>query len=279
MSAGNHWRKLATYAGTGIVSAMDPKLHALLPRLRRYARAATGSVPAGDAAVAESLPGVAAALRELSDDNQAPGALHQRALHRALAALVRVLDTSRVVPLPVGGTVADAVAALPRDARHALLLTLIEGLREDEAAAVLGRTVEAIRQSLASARASLWPLQPARVLIIEDEPLVASHIASVVEELGHAVCGLAADETEAWLAARRTRPELILADLDLGAGGNGLEIARRIVANDDVPVVLVTGNPSAVSSAHALVVRKPYREAALRAAIGRALAGRHAAVP
>jgi CheY-like chemotaxis protein len=261
---------------------MDAKLHTMLPRLRRYARAATGSVAAGDAALAESLPGIAAALRENDDqanDGQAPGPLHRGALQRALAALVRVLDAPRVVPLPVGGTVADAVAALPRDARHALLLTLVEGLREDEAAAVLGRTVEAIRQSLASARATLWPLQPARVLIIEDEPLIASHIASVVEELGHAVCGLAADETEAWLAARRMRPELILADLDLGAGGNGLEIARRIVANDDVPVVLVTGDPSAVPSAHALVVRKPYREAALRAAIGRALAGRHAAVP
>jgi CheY-like chemotaxis protein/DNA-directed RNA polymerase specialized sigma24 family protein len=273
---------------------MDAKLHALLPRLRRYARAATGSVAAGDAAVAESLPGVVAALREPVGDGQAPEVLHREVLHRevlhrevlhrevlhrALAALVRVLDAPRVVPLPVGGTVADAVAALPRDARHALLLTLVEGLREDEAAAVLDRTVEAIRQSLASARVTLWPLQPARVLIIEDEPLIASHIASVVEELGHAVCGLAADETEAWLAARRMRPELILADLDLGAGGSGLDIARRIAANDDVPVVFVTGDPSAVPSAHALVVRKPYREAALRAAIGRALAGRHAAVP
>jgi CheY-like chemotaxis protein/DNA-directed RNA polymerase specialized sigma24 family protein len=256
---------------------MDPKLHSLLPRLRRYARAATGSVAAGDAALAESLPGVAAALLEPSDDSR--GRDGRGALQKALAALVRVLDAPRVVSLPVGGTVADAVAALPRDARHALLLTLVEGLREDEAALVLDRTVEGVRQSLASARSALWPLQPARVLIIEDEPLVASHIASVVEELGHAVCGLAADETEAWLAARRMRPELILADLDLGAGGSGLAIARRIVANDDVPVVFVTGDPSAIPSTRALVVRKPYREAALRAAIGRALAGRHAAIP
>lgn len=247
---------------------MEAEFRALLPRLRRYARAATGGREAGDAALAEALPRVAAALARL-DDLRPP-------MHRAFAALIAALDARRIVALPLGGTVAHTVAALPPEQRHALLLVMLEGMPADEACAVLGTTPDSLARDLDAARTTLRPLRPARVMIIEDEPLVATHIAAVVEELGHDVCAMAADESEAWLAARRVHPQLILADLDLGAGGSGLAVALRIAANDDdVSVVYVTGDPSPLPD-HALVVRKPYRETALRVAIGRALAARHA---
>lgn len=248
-------------------------LRSLLPALRRYARAATGHAAAGEAVLEAALPGIIAAC-----DPDAAAAEDTRPLRwRALAALIVALGRARVVPLPVGGTLGDVVASLPPQQRHSLLLTSLEELSHEAAGTILGMPPAEVAQQAAAARAALRSLAPARVMIIEDEPLIADDLAAVVEALGHAVCATAAEEAEACRAAREHRPELLLADLRLGGGGSGLSAARRIAADAPagVGVVFVTGHPELLAEERdVVVVRKPYQETALRAAIGRALASR-----
>ena len=59
------------------------------------------------------------------------------------------------------------------------------------------------------------------VLIIEDEPLIAHDLRSIVEELGHSVVGMARTHREALAAMEKARPGLILADIQLADGSSG----------------------------------------------------------
>lgn len=92
------------------------------------------------------------------------------------------------------------------------------------------------------------PGRAARVLIVEDEQIIAWLLAELVEGLGYEVCGSAADEDEAVRLARETRPDLILMDVRLRAAGDGVRAAEAIRAfQPAVPVVFCTafaGDPA-----------------------------------
>lgn len=227
-----------------------------LPRLRRYARAAAGSAAVGDAALAACLPGLAA-LPPGTDPA------------RLLATLITQLDETPLRAFRPSGTLGDAIARLPRLPRHALLLTTLEGMTEIEAAALLGETPAAITRANGIARDALRAFRPARVLIIGDD---GGGVARVVRELGHSICAKVANEDAAWQAVRRTRPDLVVVEETLADGGSGVEAVARIAANDAVPVVLI-GSDELQGHGYPLV-RQPWRDTALREAIGRALRGR-----
>ena len=71
----------------------------------------------------------------------------------------------------------------------------------------------------------------ANILIIEDEPVIASDIEALVRELGHTVLDVAATHNEAIDSVARKRPGLVLADIRLadGSSGHDAEIGRAHV--------------------------------------------------
>jgi CheY-like chemotaxis protein len=81
----------------------------------------------------------------------------------------------------------------------------------------------------------------ASVLIIEDEHVIAMDLARIVEEMGHHLCGTASREKEAIDLAERTRPNLVLADIQLKDGDSGIQAVREILRRIDAPVIFVTG--------------------------------------
>ncbi|MCC7281055.1 MAG: response regulator [Acetobacteraceae bacterium] len=257
--------------------AMESMIEAIsrhLPMLRRFARAAVGGQAAGDALVRESMPALVAA----AGGGWAPGIADLRGA--LFAALVTTIRNSTIVafPSPAGAPLSQALATLAPAERDALLLTTLEGFSEAEAAAILSATQAAVRDWIAQAREVLRRLEPARVLIIEDDDLIAEAMARVVTTMGHSVVHRAIAETEALVAARASAPHLVLADIQLGEGGDGLNAAQAIVAESPVPVIFVTGFPERLLTGEApepaFVVSKPYREETLRTAIGQALATR-----
>jgi CheY-like chemotaxis protein len=111
-----------------------------------------------------------------------------------------------------------------------------------------------------------------RVLIVEDEAIVALDLEFLVETMGHEVCGWAARVDDAVRISRETKPDLVLMDVRLADGGCGLDAARAISAELTVRVVFVTGNADVVETAAlpfrpAGVIPKPLTEPALRRAM------------
>ena len=80
-----------------------------------------------------------------------------------------------------------------------------------------------------------------KILIVEDEALIALNIRDVLEDYGHQVVEIADDEPSALLAATHYRPDLALVDMRLAGGDSGMEVARKISAMG-VAVIFATGN-------------------------------------
>jgi two-component system, response regulator PdtaR len=124
----------------------------------------------------------------------------------------------------------------------------------------------------------------ARILIVEDEMLVACEVEAVLGDLGHEVVGIAPDlDTAMELAAQPI--DLALVDLNLRDGMTGPEIGKRLCEIGNVAVLFVTANPRLLGEgiAGAIgVLTKPTDEAAVKSAVDYALrlkAGDQSVVP
>ena len=98
-----------------------------------------------------------------------------------------------------------------------------------------------------------------RVLIVEDDPIVAATLEAVLTDAGFDVCGVEATERDAILTADQTRPHLAVVDVVL-AVGDGRVVARELA--DRYQTIVVMATAAEVSSLQgigaAAVVPKPY---------------------
>jgi CheY-like chemotaxis protein len=172
-------------------------------------------------------------------------------------------------------TVEQRLQALQPDNREALLLTAIEDFTIEEAATILDSTVGDVREDIAAALRAIDRDLESRVLIIEDEAIIALDLENLVHELGHRVVGIATTRDDAVRMARQRRPELILADIKLADGSSGVDAATAIVKEMDVPVVFITAYPEFLLTGQrpepTYLVTKPFSRDTVRATIGQAL--------
>jgi CheY-like chemotaxis protein len=82
-----------------------------------------------------------------------------------------------------------------------------------------------------------------RILVVDDESLISMALNDQLEYLGHQVVGTASSAGEAVSLAAELRPDLILMDVYLGGGMDGLDAAARINEVASVPIVILTGFP------------------------------------
>ncbi|NMJ43520.1 response regulator [Roseomonas sp. JC162] len=229
-------------------AAPQAELLRALPYARRFARAATGDRDRGDALVA-------AALRA-----PLPSLPPRLALYAAVA---------RAAPSRPDET------GLATPQRHMLLLTALEDLAVEDAAAVLDLTAEQAAAELQNGRDALRGVASTEILVIEDEPIIALDLRRLVEACGHKVVGVAATEADAVRKATQLRPGLILADINLGRGGDGSAAVARIQSGMEVPVIFVTAYPERLLTAEgvepAFVVSKPFEPLALAIAVYQAV--------
>ena len=111
---------------------------------------------------------------------------------------------------------------------------------------------------------------PTRVLIIEDEPLIVLDLKAILTELDCEVCAVAGTAEEALTAARRDRPDLILADIRLPGEVDGIDAVKAIQAQRPTPVLFVTGNWRELRDRglpDAMAIGKPFLPSVLRQAI------------
>lgn len=110
-----------------------------------------------------------------------------------------------------------------------------------------------------------------RVLIVEDESIVAMEIQDHLEALGWEVCAIAATGPDAVRQAEVGRPDLILMDITLRGSMTGLEAAEKIRAERVTPIIFLTATVDDKNIARILALdlkvvflSKPFAEHELR---------------
>jgi CheY-like chemotaxis protein len=81
----------------------------------------------------------------------------------------------------------------------------------------------------------------ARILVVEDEAIIAFCLQETLTRLGYDVVGVIAFGEEALQKVSETPPDLVLMDVQLAGDMDGIEAAAEIQAQFDVPVVYLTG--------------------------------------
>ena len=113
------------------------------------------------------------------------------------------------------------------------------------------------------------------VLIIEDETFIAMDIEALVESLGHKVIGIARTHSEAIALAKKKRPGLILADIQLADGSSGLDAVNELLGTFEVPVIFITAYPERFLTGQrpepAFLIAKPFQLAVVSAVVSQAL--------
>jgi len=227
-----------------------------LPFARRYARALAGSQTQGDVLVAS-------AVKHLLADT--PTDISPR--HSLYRLVTRSFEASNGTP--EGG--------LSLNQRVLLLLTALEELPLSVAADILEIGLEVAEREIAQAHAGLRKVAQTSVLIIEDEPIIAMDIQDLVEQCGHHVAGVAHNEADAVALAEKHKPGLILADINLGHGEDGMHAVNRIMRTHKAPVIFVTAYPerllTGATEEPPFVITKPFEPLTLAITTYQAVTG------
>ena len=261
-------------------------LAAHLPFLRRHARALTGSQEHGDALVAATLEAIVADRALLPDSVSARLALFKAFQGVWMASPQAQARGANGVPATDTGPAAMAsarLAAIMPAARQALLLAAMEGFTEASVGYLIERDVHAVHALIEDALAEIARQTRTRVLIIEDEPIIAMDIETIVADLGHGVMGIASTHREAMAMMAAEAPGLVLADIQLRDGSSGIDSVRQILAHNPVPAIFITGFPERLLTGErpepTFLITKPFQAASVRAAIGQALFFNSTAAP
>jgi DNA-directed RNA polymerase specialized sigma24 family protein len=243
-----------------------------IPLLRRYARALTGSQASGDAYVAAALESL---LADPSTFNRAADPREEiyRLFSRVWNAMPLNGGASERRPVPaLSDRRLESLTPLPR---QAFLLTAVEGFLPDNAARILGVDDEEFERLIEMAGREIAAQVASTVAIIEDEPLIAMDLETLVEGLGHKVAGLARTRAEAVALAKATRPGLVLADIRLADGSSGLDAVNDILESFGVPVIFITAYPESLLTGQkpepAFLISKPFRAETVKAIVSQAL--------
>ncbi len=244
----------------------------LLPFLRRYARALTGSQKTGDRYAAMTLESLLVD-RSIFEDASSPKIALFGTFHRIWISLGE--------PIQNDGTGLTHMALshlenLTANTREALLLHTVEDFSVAEVAEIMETDEDEVKHLLDVALAEMAKLVTGDILIIEDEAIIALHIKQVVTELGHTVTGVARKRSDAIKLAAAKRPSLILSDIQLADGSSGLDAVNDILAvHGDIPVIFITAFPERLLTGErpepAFLISKPYTEEQLRSAVSQAM--------
>ncbi|HEX2527618.1 MAG TPA: response regulator [Geminicoccus sp.] len=81
-----------------------------------------------------------------------------------------------------------------------------------------------------------------RILVVEDDLLIATVLVSLLEDLGHEVCGQAVDAAGAVEEAAKSKPDMVLMDVRLAGGSSGEEAAAEVRRCFGIRSLFVSGN-------------------------------------
>ncbi|MFT3966264.1 MAG: response regulator [Sphingobium sp.] len=254
--------------------SLGQQLQPHLPFLRRYARALTGNQTDGDAFVRATLEAIIAAPKEFPTDVGPRLGLY-RTFHAIWDSTGKELEGDRSGITQHEAIASARLAVIPPLSRQALLLSAMEGFANNEVAYLIATEEERVEKLVDEAMAEIEAQTRTRVLIIEDEPIIAMDIETIVRDLGHEVTGIAVTRDEAVRDAMADRPGLVLADIQLADDSSGIDAVRDILAEFPVPVIFITAFPERLLTGErpepTFLITKPFQRSTVKAAIAQAL--------
>ena len=246
-----------------------------LPFLRRYGRALTGSQVHGDKYVRATLEAIVAAPDQFPRDVDPRLGLYRMFQGIWSSANYDELDNDGVDADGNEGLARARLARMTPLSRRALLLTAMEGFTPEDAAYLIDVEPSEVENLVSEALAEIEKQTRARVLIIEDEPIIAMDIETIVRDLGHEVTAIAVTREDAVREAMAERPGLVLADIQLADDSSGIDAVKDILSEISVPVIFITAFPERLLTGErpepTFLITKPFQRSTVKAAISQAL--------
>lgn len=243
-----------------------------LPYLRRYGRALTGNQDSGDGLAAATIEALLLDDKALAAEGSPKVALF-RAFH--------LVWSSAGAPLGEPDTRLSAraqahMANLTPNSREALLLHVIEGFALGDIATIMECDENEAERLVSAALREMQHSVEGRVMVIEDEAIIAMDIVDIVRGIGHRVTGTARTRDGAVKLALRERPDLVLADIHLADNSSGIDAVKDILTHfPEVPVIFITAYPERLLTGErpepAFVITKPFTEEQVRSAVSQAM--------
>lgn len=255
-------------------ASLSAQIGANLPYLRRYARALTGNASSGDAYAAATLEAI------LSDPSLYDSGFGAKAgLFRVFHAIwssasAQIEDQDIESGLP--GKATAHLKRLTPNTREALLLHTVESFDMSAVASIMARTQDEVSDLVNIAYTEMAKVITGKVMIIEDEAIIAADLEGIVSEMGHQVTAIARTETRALELSAQETPDLILSDIQLADHSSGIDAVNRILERDgDMPVIFITAYPERLLTGEgpepAFLISKPYNEEQVRSAVSQAM--------
>ena len=251
-------------AGIPVMNTITDREEAVpvaLPMLRRYMRAVIGDQLVGDRLASALWSQMPPDARQPGDPARLFGAA-TRAWRRARTQAPARSFSRR--------SLTDSVPAGLTVPRQAGLLIDVFGLSVTETSVVLDRSEGEVTRLLAATRRERREPLEIGVLVVEDNPLIAEHLARIAIAQGARV-RTAPDHARALQAARHDPPQVAICDYDLGDGPNGVEVVRALTSEHDCVCLFVTAYPEEVlqgaDDEPAFVLSKPFAEDRVAAAL------------
>ena len=246
-----------------------------LPALRRYGNFITGSK---DISKALSM----ATLTQLTDISTDWPPVRETRIN-AFHMLSNFLNTPTCWKLaeshadkPSANVLESRLRIMTASPRQAYLLMGMEGFSFKETMLILGVERDQLESWLVVAQQEVAAQVATSVLIIEDEVFIARDLEKIVKNLGHSVIAKVRTRDAARAIISAQRPGLILADIQLADGSNGIDAVndwlQSVVA---VPIIFITAYPDQLLTDErpepAFLLAKPYHVNEVKAAINQVL--------
>ncbi|TNJ47476.1 response regulator [Phaeobacter sp. B1627] len=258
---------------TGQALTLSDLIAPHLPYLRRYARALTGAQQSGDTYAASTLEAI------LTD----PTCFEARDLGGKVA-LFKVFhslwgSSGQPVAEYDDGPRARALqhlAALTPNTREALLLNTVESFTVSEISQIMSIEAEEAARLIQLARDEMQQAVTGKIMIIEDEAIIAMDLEGICTMMGHEVTGIARTRSAAVTLGTEDKPDLILADIQLADNSSGIDaVADLLETIGDVPVIFITAFPERLLTGErhepAFMIAKPYVPDQVISAISQAM--------
>ena len=243
-----------------------------LPFLRRYARALTGSQTSGDNYAAATLEAILSDRSLLGATSSTKTDLF-RTFHGIWATSGAPIEQESDA---LRKAAQRHLSRLTQNTREALLLHTVEEFGYSDIGRIMDVDPSEAEELVSLARQEMADATSGKVMIIEDESIIAMDLEAMVSEMGHRVTGIARTHKEAVALAGAEMPDLILADIQLADNSSGIEAVNEVMADlGHCPVIFVTAFPERLLSGErkepAFLIAKPYTQEQVRSAVSQAM--------